>query len=412
MSLNTPLHEDDEDAICCDICYEMFDDQDHSPFTICENGHTACMCCARKAARCFICRESILEKLIPNRDVLNILEAINNSGHQIPFIPYDDLHVENTPFMTDNTGEFRECTWKTTNMILKVYKELTEAGKLRLMQEIKRTLNFNFPNVIRAFGTTTLPSGQIGLIIEHCDGSLSDLIPSETSVENIKLARQVVAAVEYLHNAKMCHYNLTPGKILLSHGVCKIADFGTSKIIEEHTTMPSTQFNEALRYAPIELMENRKEGPKTDVYSVGIVLFELLCGKHAFGKKIQLMMKDKMQSAPLPFPNDCHAQLREILQRCASADPHMRPQLHEIDQVLHSMLDVSVSGVDREKEQLRAEVRTLRNDIEQFRTNETKLRQQLLQEKQRYTCLEQRFKEKMDNFASLSRKFGRLCEGL
>jgi serine/threonine protein kinase len=154
-------------------------------------------------------------------------------------------------------------------------------------------------------------------------GSLADSrSDSPTSLrETLKLVEQVAEVVCYLHRQGVVHGNLKPANVLLAaDGIPRIADF-------YDPSLPCREAKEIGYLAP-ELVENAEPRPHTDIYGLGLVLYELLTGRPPFtASTAQEMREQVMQEEPAPpsrFRADISPALDVFCLRCLRKDPWRR----------------------------------------------------------------------------------------
>ena len=188
---------------------------------------------------------------------------------------------------------------------LKIYQGDLDS-KYNLSNEIRKFKRLRHPNVIEHLETYDVITGnndihgnpikyQIG-ILEYADGgTLADLIKTSalTGIENSdkleELAKGISAGLEYLHSKNIIHRDLKPSNILLfieeNKRVPKISDFVIAKIMD-NTTAVSTQLVGTIEYMAPEYFRTEL-GEITfasDLWSLGVILYEAATGTHPFGK--------------------------------------------------------------------------------------------------------------------------------
>jgi serine/threonine protein kinase len=162
-----------------------------------------------------------------------------------------------------------------------------EADLARFARERDALASLSHPNVARLYDAGVLSSGQPFIVLEHvdgvplnfyCDGRNLDVI------ERLRLFFQVLAAVDHAHKHLLVHRDLKPSNILVDgEGQVKLLDFGIAKLLAEGdaATAPLTeQAGGAMTplYAAPEQLRGQVISTLTDVYSLGVVLHELLTG--------------------------------------------------------------------------------------------------------------------------------------
>ena len=167
---------------------------------------------------------------------------------------------------------------------------LSPARRERFGAEQRTLAQLNHPSIARLYDADTLSDGTPFFVMEYVDGlPLTDYCAQHhCSVERrLQLFRQVCEAVQYAHSNAVIHRDLKPSNILVrSDGTIRLLDFGIAKQIES-LEVPAQQTMTGLRlmtpaYAAPEQIRGQRLGVQTDVYSLGVILYELLCDRLPF----------------------------------------------------------------------------------------------------------------------------------
>lgn len=112
-------------------------------------------------------------------------------------------------------------------------------------------------------------------------GELFDLIVQNQKLKEKQASRylqELVAGVHYIHKLGICHRDLKPENLLIDFdGSLKVVDFGLSNMYEQGNTL-KTACGSPCYAAPEMIAGNRYHGLKSDIWSVGVVLYAMLCG--------------------------------------------------------------------------------------------------------------------------------------
>ena len=165
-----------------------------------------------------------------------------------------------------------------------------DLARLRAERQILATLNH--PNIARLFDGGVTDEGLPYLVMEYIDGQPLDRYCAERGLtirQRLEIFRTVAEATEYAHRNLVVHRDLKPSNILVTaDGTVKLLDFGLAKLLEPdaRTPMPTTRAGHGWmtpEYAAPEQIRGTGVNTVTDVYQLGVVLYELLAGRLPFG---------------------------------------------------------------------------------------------------------------------------------
>ncbi|MDH6532104.1 serine/threonine protein kinase/beta-lactam-binding protein with PASTA domain [Aurantimicrobium minutum] len=167
----------------------------------------------------------------------------------------------------------------------------------RFKQEARASASMVHPNIVRVLDAgedTYLDDAGVEhtrsyLVMENVDGlELSKLVARGALkvTEAIRVAAELLSAVEYAHNAGIVHRDIKPSNIMLTRsGNVKILDFGIARAVSDtfdDLAVTTSILGTAAYFSP-EQAKGQKVDARTDIYAIGIVLFEMLTGKVPFG---------------------------------------------------------------------------------------------------------------------------------
>src|SRR6266704_2435498 len=160
----------------------------------------------------------------------------------------------------------------------------------RFASEQRTLAQLNHPSIARLYDADTLPDGTPWFAMEYVEGvPLTEYCSRRQSPieERLKLVRSVCEAVQYAHSHAVIHRDLKPSNILVQpDGMVKLLDFGIAKQLDPRDT-PQDQTRTGLSlmtpaYAAPEQIRGEYVGIYTDVYALGVMLYELLTGRLPF----------------------------------------------------------------------------------------------------------------------------------
>lgn len=174
------------------------------------------------------------------------------------------------------------------------------------LQELHCLLRFNHPNIVTCEALEHTDQGR-QLILEYCEGgtlrSLMNSTPKVDMLPVLSLAMQMVGGLAHAHEQGIIHCDIKPENILLQYRqgqpIAKISDFGIAKVAQSLKTVSSGQTGSPAYMAPERFY--KQFSPASDVYALGILLYELLTGHRPFsGTPADLMSAHLNQPVPIP----------------------------------------------------------------------------------------------------------------
>ena len=179
-----------------------------------------------------------------------------------------------------------------SQVAIKVLRDawVSPARRERFSSEQHTLAHLNHPSIARLYDADTLPDGTPLFVMEYVEGdSLVEYCKKHdcSIIERLKLFRSVCEAVEYAHGQAVIHRDLKPSNILVRNdGAVRLLDFGIAKQLEDvdrgaDATRTSFRFL-TTAYASPEQIRGDRVGIQSDVYSLGVILYELLCGRLPF----------------------------------------------------------------------------------------------------------------------------------
>ena len=167
---------------------------------------------------------------------------------------------------------------------------LSPARRERFESERRTLAQLNHPSIARLLDADALPDGTPWFVMEYVEGvplTTYCTVHSSTVPERLRLFRAVCEAVQHAHQHLVVHRDLKPSNILVTRdGAIKLLDFGIAKQLES-LDGPVDQTRTGLRlmtpaYAAPEQVRGERVGIYSDIYSLGVILYELLVGRLPF----------------------------------------------------------------------------------------------------------------------------------
>ena len=201
----------------------------------------------------------------------------------------------------------------------------------RARREAKSAARLHHPNVVAVLDQGHTADGVLYLVLEYVDGpTLRDVVGREapmTARRTLDLLVPVLRGLAQAHRIGLVHRDVKPENVLLTRdGQVKVADFGLTRAVDEHTT--STTVMGTVGYAAPELVGDGPVDQRSDVYAVGIMAYEMLTGSRPYtGTAQQVATAHVSRDVPAPggLAQDVPAALDEFVLRATSRDAAQRP---------------------------------------------------------------------------------------
>ncbi|XP_021360682.1 mitogen-activated protein kinase kinase kinase 7-like isoform X3 [Mizuhopecten yessoensis] len=239
-------------------------------------------------------------------------------------------------------GVVSRAKWRGKEVAVKLIE--TESERIAFITELKQLSRVNHPNIVKLYGACT-KQPAVCLVMEYAEGgSLYNVLhgtgpqPAYTAAHAMSWALQCAKGVEYLHNMKpkaLIHRDMKPPNLLLIMGgtVLKICDFGTACDIQTHMT---NNKGSAAWMAP-EVFEGSNYSEKCDVFSWGIILWEVITRRKPFdeigGPAFRIMWAVHNGTRP-PLVRNLPRPLELLMTRCWSGNPAERPSMAEVTRIM------------------------------------------------------------------------------
>uniref|UniRef100_UPI003AACBAE4 SNF related kinase b n=1 Tax=Centroberyx gerrardi TaxID=166262 RepID=UPI003AACBAE4 len=205
-----------------------------------------------------------------------------------------------------------------------------------LLQEVRCMKLVQHPNVVRLYEVIDTPT-TLYLVMELAEGGdLYDyILRHEGGVAERTAKRhfaQIVRAVAYCHQLHVVHRDLKPENVVFfpQQGAVKLTDFGFSNLFQPGK-MLATSCGSLAYSAPEILLGEEYDAPAVDIWSLGVILYMLVCGVPPFQEtndsETLVMILDCRYSVPEHVSDDC----RDLISRMLQKDPSRRASLEEIE---------------------------------------------------------------------------------
>ena len=204
----------------------------------------------------------------------------------------------------------------------------------RFLREIRLLATLHHPN-IAALRTALTYENQLVMIIEYVEGeTIANRIARAplSTAEVIDYSDQCLTALSYAHKQNIIHRDIKPANMMLTpDGVVKLMDFGIARSNKDVGSLTSTGTTlGSLNYMPPEQVRGEVADARSDIYSFGASLYEMLTGKLPFDTDSQYaLMTAQLNTDPPPpitLRSDLPPALNQIIMMCMAKDPDKRFQ--------------------------------------------------------------------------------------
>jgi serine/threonine protein kinase/Tol biopolymer transport system component len=233
--------------------------------------------------------------------------------------------------------------------------------KRRFVQEARTASALNHPNIVTVYDIDQA-EGVDFIAMEHVEGKTLDAFIGRKGLklnEALKYAIQIADALAKAHAVGVVHRDLKPGNVMVTEdGRVKVLDFGLAKLTEresrpEDETLTMQQSSDlgvivgTAAYMSPEQAEGKKVDARSDIFSFGSMLYEMLTGRRPFRKDTPaLTLAAVLHMEPPPLPADMPAEMERVVARCLRKDPARRFQIMgDVRVELEELKEKSESGM-------------------------------------------------------------------
>lgn len=190
--------------------------------------------------------------------------------------------------------------------------------KLRFEREARAGLTLSHRNIVKPLDYGDFEGAKY-IVFEYIDGyTLKDLIKRSAPLQPktaINIIQQVLFALEHAHEKGIIHRDIKPQNVMItSDGIVKLADFGIARVSAASTkTFGGSNIMGSVHYISPEQVRGDEVTEKSDLYSVGIMLYEMLTGTVPFDSDNQISVAVKHLNTPIKPPMEINPKLSTAL---------------------------------------------------------------------------------------------------
>ncbi|KAL0726266.1 hypothetical protein Bca4012_022359 [Brassica carinata] len=254
-------------------------------------------------------------------------------------------------------GDLYKGTYYSQEVAIKILKpeRLDSELEKEFSQEVFIMRKVRHKNVVQFIGACTKPP-HLCIVTEFMPGgSVYDYLHKQKGVFKLpalfKVAIDICKGMNYLHQNNIIHRDLKAANLLMDENeVVKVADFGVARVKAQTGVM--TAETGTYRWMAPEVIEHKPYDHKADVFSYGIVLWELLTGKlpYEYMTPLQAAVGVVQKGLRPKIPKKTHPKMRELMERLWEKDPTLRPDFAEIKEQLEEIAkEVGEEGEEKKR---------------------------------------------------------------
>ncbi|MGE5101603.1 MAG: protein kinase domain-containing protein [Deltaproteobacteria bacterium] len=238
---------------------------------------------------------------------------------------------------------------------------ITPGGAERFLREIRIAAKLTHPNVLGVHDSGEM-GGLLYYVMPYVEGeTLRQRLTREGALpigDSVRLIRELSDAMAYAHARGVVHRDLKPENVLLSAGHAVVADFGIAKALAAATqdssaplaglTSTGVAVGTPAYMAPEQVVGDATMNHRADLYSLGVIAYEMLSGNHPFaGRTAQSIAAAHLTETPAALVErrkDVPPALAAIVMRLLAKDPAARPQ--SADEVMRALDGIATTSIE------------------------------------------------------------------
>jgi len=294
---------------------------------------------------------------------------------EVGFVEIDPEDIRGMQYIASGSfGDVYRATWQGKDVAVKKLRGVMVDPKAfsgdvgigermkilrqhKFFREVEVLSRINHPSIMRLYGAVT-KEVPIMLVSEFVGGGdlfqkIHQSLYAPTYLECITFALELAEGLEHMHGLepKIIHRDIKPPNLLITEdGHLKLSDFGLARLLSDVSDLTSQ--TGTYRWMAPEVIRNAQYNEKADIYSFGVLLWELITGMVPYGEqrtdtKIAVMVADKGHRPTAPA--SAAPELKTLMQECWAEDASTRPPATEIVRILRVERDKIVAEMEASK---------------------------------------------------------------
>ncbi|KAL7082894.1 hypothetical protein ACP275_14G129300 [Erythranthe tilingii] len=269
--------------------------------------------------------------------------AIPNDGTDVWEIDPQNLKFE-SKVASGSYGDLYKGTYCSQDVAIKILKteRLNTELQKEFAQEVYIMRKIRHKNVIQFIGACTKPPNLCIVTEFMSGGSVYDYLHKQKGSFKLpgllKVAIDISKGMNYLHQNNIIHRDLKAANLLMDENeVVKVGDFGVARVKAQTGVM--TAETGTYRWMAPEVIEHKPYDHKADIFSFGVVLWELLTGKlpYDYLTPLQAAVGVVQKGLRPTIPKNTHPKLSDLLEKCWQKDPSLRPDFSQVTEILQKI---------------------------------------------------------------------------
>lgn len=192
----------------------------------------------------------------------------------------------------------------------------------------------NHPNIIRFKEVYKTKKGELCIVMEFADGGdlnqrIKEAVSPFPEDRVLFWFTQICLAIKHIHDRKILHRDLKSQNIfLMNNDFVKLGDFGIARVLNKTSELANTIVGTPYYLSP-EIIENKPYNFKSDIWSLGVLLYEMMARKQPFaGGNLHMLAMQIVRGAYAELPTCYSLELRNLVSKLLKNNPDERPNIN------------------------------------------------------------------------------------